>query len=122
MSWTQYLLDHEETMRRRAWFYTITVGAFTVGALIGCMAVLRMGGRGVVWGLGLILAAGVLSFLKKRQIEKGESSKDRTASPAKDKRFMLQQYKNCGFSKTRKQAYQPDKVHLHQVGAYMPVF
>ena len=86
LSWTQYLLDHEETMRRRAWFYTITVGAFTVGALIGCMAVLRMGGRGVVWGLGLILAAGVLSFLKKRQIEKGESSKDRTASPAKDKK------------------------------------
>ena len=73
-------------MRRRAWFYTITVGAFITGAFIGCLAVLWLGLRGVVWGQGLILAAGVLSFLKKRQIEKGESSKDRTASPAKDKK------------------------------------
>lgn len=64
LSWTRYLLDHEETMRRRAWFYTITVGAFTAGALIGCMAVLELGYKGVLWGLGLILAAGVLRLLK----------------------------------------------------------
>ena len=60
-------------MRRRAWFYTITVGAFAAGALIGCIAVMRMGGRGVVWGFGLIFMAGALRLLKK-------------TSPAKDKK------------------------------------
>lgn len=68
LSWTQYFLDHEEAMRRRAWFYTITVGAFITGAFMGCMAVLRMGDRGVVWGLGLILAAEVLRFLWRRKL------------------------------------------------------
>lgn len=70
LSWTQYLLDHEETMRRRAWFYTITVGAFTAGALTGCMAVLKLGYTGVLWGLAFIAVAGVLSSLKKRELQK----------------------------------------------------
>lgn len=35
---------------------------------------------------------------------------------------MLQRYKNCGFSKQENRHISPDKVHLHQVGAYMPVF
>lgn len=67
LSWTQYLLDHEEAMGRRARFYTITVGAFVSGALIGCVAVLKLGYGGVLCGLGLIGTAEAVSFLKKRE-------------------------------------------------------
>ena len=91
LSWTQYLLDHEETMRRRAWFYTITVGAFIAGAFTGCMAVLKLEYKGVLCGLGFIAAAGILSFFKKREIQKREFQKQKflpnSAAAIKDKKL-----------------------------------
>lgn len=91
LGWTQYFLDHEEDMRRRAWFYTITVGAFIAGAFTGCMAVLRMGYKGVVCGFGFIVSAGLLSFFKKREMQKRKIQNQKPssggASAVKDRKF-----------------------------------
>ncbi|MDO4268587.1 MAG: YoaK family protein [Eubacteriales bacterium] len=61
ISWTDYIVYHEESARSRASFYTLTVLSFVTGALGGCASVAAWGNRAALCGLVLLLTAWVMT-------------------------------------------------------------
>ena len=82
LSWTQYVLDREEAMLDRAWFYTWTVTSFITGAVTGCISMLDMGNKGIFIGLAMILLAELICRRKNKYIRREQDQMDKNPRQA----------------------------------------